>query len=176
MKLLGKGLVGGKLLVKGNQEHSVVGEPHGEEENRPLFEPQRRPQKRSHEIPDNSKMIRRISHFGQPSPSAEHPLPVDLELEAEDRRHESVPHHDNAITRAVDGNRRGKPQEEEETSHPGREEEVDPDGMVELTGNGLKIEESLEDVSDGDGHHEENGGAPENKVDCWAYSEELCRR
>ena len=174
MKLFGKGLSGGKSLVQGNQEHGVVGEPHGEEEKRPLFEPQRRPQKRAHEISDYGKMVRRIGHHGEPSPSAEHPLPVDLELQAEDRRHESVPRHDNAITRAVHRNRRGKPQEEEETSHPGREEEVDPDGMVELSENGLKIEESLEGISDGDGHHEENGGAPENKVDCRAYSEEFC--
>ena len=95
-----------------------MGEPHGE-------------------ISDYGKMVRRIGHHGEPSPSAEHPLPVDLELQAEDRRHESVPHHDNAVTFAIHWNRQGKPQEEEETSHPGREE-VDPDRMVEVSGNDLE--------------------------------------
>lgn len=80
MELLRQRLVRRKPLVQRDEQDNVVSQSDGEEEDRPLFYPHRRPKQSSNEIPDHREVIRRIRHLRQPPLPSRHPLAVDLKL------------------------------------------------------------------------------------------------
>lgn len=87
MELLRHRLIGRESLVKRHKQHGVMRQPNREEEDRPLLQPHRRPEQSPDEIPDHRQVIRRIRHLREPPLTAGHPLPVDLDLQTENRRH-----------------------------------------------------------------------------------------
>lgn len=139
MQLLGEGHVGGEPLVESHEEDDVVSQPHGEEEDWSFFEPHGGPQQGPHEVPNNGEMVRRVGHLGEPPLPTGHPLAVDLELQAQNRRHENVP--EPMVERPRDGRRDTDGQEE--AGDPRREEEVDSYRVVVLATDGFEVEDDL---------------------------------
>lgn len=173
VELPGKGLVGGEPLVEGHEEDGVVGQPDGEEEDGALPEANGGAGEGADEVAYDGEMVGGVGHPGQAAPPPGHPLAVDLQLQAEDRRHQDAPGGGAAAAAEVNADGRGQAEEEEEAGDPRREEEVDPDGVVELAADGLEIEDDFHGVGSGDGGGEQEGGEPEEDVHRGAYLQEL---
>nr|ACN33554.1 unknown [Zea mays] len=173
VELLRQRLVGGEPLVQRDEQHAVVRQPHGEEEDGALPEPHVGAQQRAHEVAHHGQVVGRVGHLGQAPLAAGHPLAVDLELHEEHGRHERVPE---PPRQGLSGHGRRHADGEEEAGDPRREEEVDPDGVVVLAPHGLEEEGELERVDGRDGAHEQHGDAPEHQVHLVGYVQERGRR
>jgi hypothetical protein len=171
VELLGQRLVGGEALVERDEEHGVVREADGEEEDGALLEPHGRAEQRADEVADDGEVVGGVGDPGEAALAAGHPLAVDLELEEQHGRHERVP--EPAREGGGDGGRHADG--EEEARDPGREEEVDADGVVVLAPHRLEEEGELERVGGRDEGHERDGDAPEREVHRGAHVEEFRR-
>jgi hypothetical protein len=173
VELLGKRLVRGEPLVQRHEQHAVVRQPHGEEEDGTIAEPHAGAQQRAHEVAHHGQVVGRVGHLGQAPLPAGHPLAVDLELQDEHGRHERVPE---PVRQGLLGHGRRHADGQEEAGDPRGEEEVHPNGVVVLAPHGLEEDGDLERVDGCDAAHEHRGDAPEHQVHLVGHVQEHGRR
>ena len=159
---LGQRLAGRQPLVQRDEHHDGVRDADGPEELAGLRPTDPRRQDGPDEVAHHREVGRRVGHLAQPPLAAGEPLPVDLELEREQRRDERAP------DGRVQPLRRHGARQADGEEHGGdrrREEEVDAHRVEVLAADGLEVEDALERV--GDGHGDEHGEReqPQRDVD-----------
>jgi hypothetical protein len=173
VQLLGQRLVGGQPLVQRHEHDDVVRDPDGPEELAGLRPPDPRRQDGPDEVAHHREVGGRVGHLAQPPLAAGEPLPVDLELEREERQDEGAPHGWVRPLRCVGA---GQADGDEHGRDPRCEEEVDADRMEVLAPDGLEVEDALERVGDGRRDEHGDGEQPERDVDHGRHVQEAHRR